>query len=470
MRIIISIILLSFCIGYLFDDYQAMIALLLILFVSQIVYSIRNLDRNITLLVFLIAFFTFLMGRVILPLFVDTSELIDIFGEADFSKETQIHICVSLFISLVFVWLGFCIGIKKVNKYPSCRIKHDGKVITRVRFISKQILYFTFVFSLVLSLEKVLFVLNNGYYALYLDYNSKLPYIVTLVAHCFEYAVMLFLATLPTKKESIIPILLYLILGISSIGTGQRSDFVLTILMIITYLFLRNTLDNNESKWIGRKGLWIIGISLPLLVLLLFLIAFLRMDVDVETSSNFLLTFMYQQGVSVDVIGYGYDYYEQFPPNRLYLLGDIIDYYRHNFIAQFLFDAKPVEPQSVERALNDFSYDATLTYLVKPHLYLRGGGLGSCYIAEAWHDLGYIGVAFVNYVFGFILGRIPYWCRQNVWISSVALLMFINIVYAPRSRTIKFVYVFFSLVVILFYIFVYIYSKRKKGYEYKVTL
>ena len=82
-------------------------ASLLLLFCVMVVYCLRRVNENITMLVFLIAFFTFLMGRMVMPLFYDTSNLIfDIGGEA-FSVPTLTHMYLCLYLALLFVFLGF---------------------------------------------------------------------------------------------------------------------------------------------------------------------------------------------------------------------------------------------------------------------------------------------------------------------------------------------------------------------------
>ena len=114
-----------------------------------------------------------------------------------------------------------------------------------------------------------------------------------------------------------------------------------------------------------------------------------------------------------------------------------------------------MEPQSVKHALEDNSLDACLTYLVKPSFYLEGGGLGGCYIADAWKDLGYVGVALVSFIYGVLLSKIPTWFKSNVWLASVGLIMFNQIVFAPRAHAIKPLSIFTSVAVLLIFSYLY---------------
>lgn len=434
---------------------------LLGLFFILIYYCVKDLNAHITLLVFLIAFFTFLMGRMVLPLFYDISNLLFDIGGADFSKKTQVHMYVCLFLSLFSVFLGYKY-VSLGNKKPNVRFS-DKQTIAKIKSYSKRIIYFSYLFALVQILEKVYVVIKNGYTALYLDYESQLPYIFILIAGWFFHAFYIFLATLPTKKEAKIPIILYLSIATISIGSGQRGSFVLGFLFVIMYLFIRNTLRPGNSPWIGKKGIIGLLITLPALLVFLFLMVYIRSDNDSTFSTNFLISFFYQQGVSVEVIGYTYDYEKYFPTGKIYLLGEIVDYIKHNMFTRILFDTKVVEPQTVQHALEDNSLDAAITYIVKPYYYLNGGGLGGCFIAEAWKDFGYMGVCVVSCFYGLLIAKIPIWCRKNVWVSSVGLAMFNQIIFAPRAHAIKPFSIFLSVNVLLIYVFIYIVSKQKSS-------
>ena len=116
-------------------------------------------------------------------------------------------------------------------------------------------------------------------------------------------------------------------------GIGQRGSFVLNFLFVITYLFLRNKIRPGNKPWIGRKGIISLLISMPLLVSFLYIFAYIRTDSNVIDSKNLILSFIYQQGVSVEVIGYTYEYEDYFPKGKVYSIGDIINYFNHNKIA-----------------------------------------------------------------------------------------------------------------------------------------
>lgn len=457
--LIVIIFTILFFIGYAIEDTLVMASALIGLFIYISYYCCKNINSHITLFVFMIAFFTFLMGRLILPLFYDVSELVYDNGGYDFSMKTNIHMYLSVYLALLFVPIGYATYFKSPRPLSQNMVLDDNLNFIRKRF--RLIIYFSAPFAFLLVLEKIYFVFSEGYSALYIDYQSRLPYVITVLGAFFSLSFYIFMATLPSKREALYPILMYLSLAVLSLGTGQRGSFILSILFVIMYFFMRNTIIPGET-WIGRKSIIILLLSIPLFLIFLFAFAYIRVEEelgDSKMTTNILVSFIGQQGVSVEVIGFGYDFENMFPKGRCYLLGDVIDYFRHNIFSQYLFGAEPVEGQTVKRALEDNSFDATLTYLSKPDLYLDGGGLGGCYIAEAYKDLGYIGICIVSFIYGAILSIIPQWCRKNVIYGAVGLIMFNQIVFAPRAHAIKFVLVFISMVTFLLFFYLYILKK-----------
>jgi len=455
---ILFVITSLFIFGILSQNELLMLCNLFILWGYMFFFCIKDVNRHITLWIYLVSFFTFLMGRILLPVF-NLEDLINNIGGANFGEKTKYHIYISLYIALLFVFIGYKQIVKTgkhLEKYEYASLK-----ISVIRKLTKKIVYIFFTFAILNACERILFVNLNGYYAYYTSFETRLPYFVFLLGELFEYSVYLYLATMPVKKEAMPILILYLVNGVSYMGIGQRGGFVLSLLFVITYFFLRNKIEPGESKWIGKRGIIISLLSLPVLASFLYLFAYMRTDRDIGYSNNLFLGFLYQQGVSVEVIGYGYEYENSLPEGRLYSIGDIVNYVNHNKIAQVFFGKRPIDPQSVEHAMDDHSFDAALTYIVKPHFYLAGGGLGSSYIAEAWEDMGYIGIILFSCMYGCLLALIFRWCHTSYWWTVIGFIMYNNIIYAPRARAIKFIFDFFSVAVLLLLLFVFIYSVCK---------
>ena len=224
-----------FIMGYWGENEMVMLTTLFSLFAYQCIYTFRNINDRITLLVFLVAFFTFLMGRILLPLFTDVNDLIVNIGGAEFHTQTYYHIYTSLFIALLFIYLGYHRAAQKDSSIP-ITYQYDSVGVLAIRKYTKKLSYFTFLFASIVIYEQIRFVLVNGYFAFYVDFESNLPYPVILAGALFDYCVYLFLATMPSKKECRPIIFLYLFNGISYMGIGQRGSFVK--FSVCYYLFI----------------------------------------------------------------------------------------------------------------------------------------------------------------------------------------------------------------------------------------
>ena len=175
-----------FIMGYWGENEMVMLTTLFSLFAYQCIYTFRNINDRITLLVFLVAFFTFLMGRILLPLFTDVNDLIVNIGGAEFYTQTYYHIYTSLFIALLFIYLGYHRAAQKDSSIP-ITYQYDSVGVLAIRKYTKKLSYFTFLFASIVIYEQIRFVLVNGYFAFYVDFESNLPYPVILAGnHAFQ--------------------------------------------------------------------------------------------------------------------------------------------------------------------------------------------------------------------------------------------------------------------------------------------
>ena len=453
--------------AYTFESEDIIAYSILILLLRCFIYGVRGgLNLNITFLAFLVTYFTFLLTRIIFPLFFNTDELAIILGETVFNVEINKFVNLVLYIALLSVYIGYRCSIQREKIENVCYRFYDYKSVVRVRKFSKiAAILFSF-FAFLSILDQVRYVLAHGYMDFYLNYKSLIPYVIVFLATFFEYFVMFFLATMPSKKESKWIIIIYLLVSVTSIGMGQRGSAVLAIIFVVSYYFIRNGINPGEKPWIGKKGIFTLLLSIPVLVSSLFLISYVRAekDVDIDDSANLAIGFFYQQGVSVNVLGYAKEFENILPEGKIYSAGKVVDFFNHNTISQLFFNTEPVKPQTTEHALNDHTLHATLTYLGSPSLYFSGGGYGGCYIADLWVDFGLFGVIVGSLIYGICLANIRKWCRKSFWGAAVGLMMYTNIIFAPRANFIDFISVFVPFTAIIVFSIVF-FVKNKFVYN-----
>ena len=133
--------------GYLQNSESVIAYCVLFLLVRCVVYGVRGgLNYNITFLAFLLAYFTFLLTRIIFPLFFNTDQLALDLGETVFKTEINVFVNLALYIALLSVYLGYRLSFTANNKSKESVIPfYESISVRRVRKISK---YAAILFSL----------------------------------------------------------------------------------------------------------------------------------------------------------------------------------------------------------------------------------------------------------------------------------------------------------------------------------
>lgn len=92
-----------------------------------------------------------------------------------------------------------------------------------------------------------------------------------------------------------------------------------------------------------------------------------------------------------------------------------------------------------------YSFQHVLTYTYSAKYYTSGRGLGSCYIAEAYHDFGYLGVIVWNIVYAFVLVKMFKFESRGCIYTTMALISLRSIMLAPRNMASAFLTEWISL-------------------------
>ncbi|MCR5421175.1 MAG: O-antigen polysaccharide polymerase Wzy family protein, partial [Lachnospiraceae bacterium] len=378
-------------------------------------------------------------------LFTDVAK-ISLFQPAfilDFTDDVKKHIYVTLYISLISVYIGYRLWEKK-NQISNVVFDMNTDYVKILRNLSEKAMYFFFFFALLENGEKMVFVQQVSYIEYYTDFHSSLPTLFLKFANFYDISFYLYIATLPPKKEAMKSLLCFFIIGCISIGYGQRNGFVLNMLIAIIYIFFRdyNRFYGSDEKWLSRK--MVIGMLciLPLLLMFLFAFSSWRSDNEVDsklTAVDMLYGFFYGQGGSYRIIGYDSIYGGQFPSSFPYSLGYFVDMYEQNYLFKFLGIAPSYAPHTAEAALNGHNYGEIISYFAIPEEYLNGAGVGSCYIAEIYHDFGYVGVVLINMLYGAIFASFNRHSLKSVWRLFIFFCIIMNILYAPRASALYFI-------------------------------
>lgn len=414
--------------------------LLFIFWLSIMAYSLFDLKNRLLLFIFTSSFFVFLIGGHFVYEYFGL-ELKHYLG-----YEYYLHSNITMLVSLIFVLLGFLMNNHLTSKKLKLETKRrklnsffDLPNINLIKLIAKFLFYITFIASMIILLDKVVFVIQNSYHQYYVNYRNTLPFIINVLGNMNIYFFYIFLATLPSKRETIFIFSIQLLYASLSLFTGRRTDFVITVVFLMFYFGFRH-FKSEKKDWINRKYIIRIIYALPVFFFLLYIFNFIRLGLNPTSISlnELFFGFFQQQGFSSSVIRLGLYHKDSLRHDAFYSFFGLVKYFRTNSL--FLLFYKPnynfsYIGNSIDFALYGNSLAHSLSYIVLRN-YLSGFGVGSSYIAELYHDFGYFGIIFGNLIYGVIISKISaLWMKTktyNIWIMAVSFSLIESFLKAPR--------------------------------------
>ncbi|WP_308576491.1 O-antigen polysaccharide polymerase Wzy family protein [uncultured Fusobacterium sp.] len=450
--IVILIFTIFFFLGNLFDMRWLLIMGLLGIFLF-LFFILKKESYFAT--AFLISFFTFLLGRIIVNSFTGEKSLI--YGSFIYDGPSDERLFNTLGL-LLFSMITFGIGALCVPK-TRFSIKFDKE--KKNRLLEKSCItmfYITIIFSIIVSLERFIFVYRGGSYVnYYLFFSRILPSFIYKIAELNTPAFFSVLAFLPEKKKIKPIVIFYLFNAFIILLSGQRNSFVRAILFSFCYILLRNKNDKKEH-WLSKTQFKLIIFILPIGIMCLQAWGVIRNGTSFNTTGIFepIISFFRDQGTTSVVVYEGIELQNEFPIGINYTFAPIINFLKNNQITRLFYHFPVYAQQTVDLALYGNNFGATLTYLYKPHNYLIGIGMGSCYISELFHDFGWLGVGVINILYGILLVSTERYLSKTKklpWLGMILLLFIDEILYSPRSSALDFLTNGINFTVI-FYIFI----------------
>ena len=390
---------------------------------------VKDIRKNIFFFFFLASFFVFLMSGDI------AESIFHQYYWIRFGEEETRHSRIAIMICLVFMLIGFL--TTKTKSAPVRKLGESGtdRKIYEIQTASKVIYYITYSVMLFNTLDVVLYVARYGYVEYYLSYTPSLPAIIAKIGSLCGISLCIFLATMPSSKSARIPMILYAMNTVLGLLKGSRGSLVYSSVFLLGYLIYRNGTDKGKDVWIKKSVLILMCISVPFFLAFLFIWEYIRSDIDFTFTSigDYIVKFFVNIGSSSQVIKTGYKYREQIPNFRFFSLGTVLNYFKFGRIFNlFNLSAIPAA-HSAEFALEGYSFENYLTYIVNPSDYLAGHGIGGSFIAPLYADFGYIGIALGSFIYGWLFKKISE-LNPSSWLTSgMKLYIIATLLKAPRG-------------------------------------
>ena len=407
----------------------------LIVWLFLMAYALQKLVENMVLLCFLASFFVFLLSREFVYFFFDVKR--NYLYLEQYNNITFLLMLVSLLILFVgynykFIIAAFQNRIGYVS-HSNFDEPDLGKTIIYQR-VYEIAFWLCYISAMIITSIKVLFVRRNGYLASYLegDIYGGLGFLSYLSSFLIV-AISLYLSTKPSKKKSMIVLVLYEFYGVLSLFTGHRYIFIAVSMYSCIYFCLRH---KKEGGWIKRKYVISVAIILPMIIVLMTAMDSLRLGKSFEFSSmkSSFISFFDQQGGSDNVIKRVFYYEDELKDMEFTSLSNTHNLLFENAIIRKLFNIKVFSGNSVEHALYGNSLAHRLSYYEYGSWYLEGRGVGSCYIAELYHDFKWLGVIFGSLLYGILLKKISDISFKKPFRDGILLATTYYIILAPRGE------------------------------------
>lgn len=459
--LLLSLSLIAFLLSFFDNSYFFLLSSIFLVLFHNLWYGVENFKDRFVFLFFNITYFLFLLARIPVTIFTNYQEYTESLINYDFGlnftdPKVVTKIFITLFLGLLFLYIGnITVKSEKFDTFQN--IKEEKEV----QLVSKLLFYFTSIFTIYVTYKSIGLANSEGYQSLYLQNNFQIPSIIVRLHQMNTPLYLIFLSALPQKRQFYPPTILFIFLGFFDLLTGSRSTAMLNILLVISYMILREKFSRDGSWFTYRKFLQLVPVMVVLIFILNF-IAYARVDNQTNFTSawRILLDFLYNQGVSVNLIGYVQTL--QLPEDRNYLFGPIIDYFKGNFIIQSLFHPTYYPPQTLESALYGNSLADAVSYKISSWRYLNGWGYGSSFIAELLYQGGYIGVSIGSFSLGWFLSQLPRIFNKNLIWKFISLFAIRLIYYVPRATLFAFIVSTFSINNIIVVILVLLISKFLK--------
>lgn len=417
---------------------------------------LRQTRRHFAFLVFLASFNLLLLGRVYVNWF--SRDILRVL-EAD-SFHNLFFALQLIYISLLVVYLTYRASAPIFAKREQALNAHgrlalsQNPVIPIIRQLSLVVFFLSSIAFFYSLITNVVYIIQAGYLNSFMS-HAEIPRIINIISTLFFPSFVVFLATIPSKKQLCIPMIIYLIYMVLSLFTGRRNTMVRELLMLLIYFVLRDDLLEKGKRLFNKITVGIVAFFSVAFAYIMQIFAYVRTDVANADTSFFggLVSFLDSQGATFRVVVQTINQYARIDHSMglHYLFYPVELFFHNNVFGTTLFGTTPiVETQTEQYVRTTHNFGHVITYMVNPDRYLSGGGFGTAYIAEGYVAFGIIGVIMVSIMVGLAF-RFFSSLLSRSWLGiALGLIAIRYFVYIPRNFTLGWVPEVFNITYLIY--------------------
>jgi len=286
------------------------------------------------------------------------------------------------------------------------------------------------------------FIIENGYIAFHLN-ESKVPFsaVFKLTSSLALVGYVFMVISNPESKKLYWLYTIFIV--ICFMADGRRGPGM-TILVVSFWYYLYYT---NKRIRISKLIMVVL-----IVILLAIFIGNLRYGKSIDQADFSIFSFIYNQGITFQVVAYTIEYIDKIDYRFLDLFSNVnrmFDVLYHKIIGD-------IPDLSLEtRAVNSKIYSSYISFVVDRDLYLKGFGIGGSYVAQFFA----VGKEFGQIIMGVILGALyTYFVNfinsKNFIKKALLIITMPSLIYIPRDNIFDFITdFFFSYIFLLLFYF-----------------
>jgi oligosaccharide repeat unit polymerase len=431
---------LLFATGLFYSDLNILFWGMVLLFVANIVYACADLGQRLLFLFFHGGLALFFISRPTIGVLYYHHPL----SWFSLSFDGAVFSLSVLFLSMLCLRIGSSFiewrrGPQIDNREALASGIRNNPHLPTLRIASGIVFFVGFAILLWMYVQRWQMMQGMDYEQYYLqNFSANTTLLERTLATMEPYALCAFLATLPTKRLSLIALSLHLLTTIPLLLIGTRGSFVLAVLFIVLYYILRERIDG-KGTWIGRFEKTVAIIVIPLGILGLGMMNYIRANTQAYGLSivDLLADALYKQGASYTVLSRAYQVHGQIEMLGFkgYSFGSLTDYILYGPFGTILLGTTDLYTgNNIHLAVQGHSFAHANAYYAHWN-YLGGEGFGSSYLLELYQDFGYLGIAVFSLFFGALLNAMQWLFAKGWFWGTLVLTSAAVLFHVPRGAT-----------------------------------
>ncbi len=416
-----------------------------------LLWAVLDLSTHVVLFVFQAAYFVFIFGRVFAVLFLgaDTppygggTGAIGIAGTYGTNPEHVtnsfgLFFVFDLVLVVTYQVVFFVSGVvPKPSVWQTTTERKPRYVKSVVQLSTKWLFYLSVPFAVINAYFAISFVRAFGYLEYAQVRNEVTP---AIFMYGSEFSLVVFfgyLATLPKKRDLVVPGAVFVVSRSLLVLTGNRSSVILPLVAFFVYIVSRRI----DWKSLLRRPLFLTGVGIGAVVLVSVGINMISLVNEARGTGRIgggpLTSALVELGVTgnLPILLTEKGILERIPSDKIYSLGPFINFFKLRILGTLHGDGRYdyLIGVSEEQALKGNSFAHTFSYFYMGEKYIDGAGFGSSAAVELWVDAGMLGVIVGAVIYGVLFLVLQRLVTRPFWPALIALLAIQRVPWTPRA-------------------------------------